>query len=271
MIPLDSLRRQYYVQAGFGGIGKDRWCMAFRRLLTAVVCLGGASLGCSAEVADGDQQAENVDSVEQATYYNHGPSEWIPQIVGMANVTRYPDTYTYYDDGWACWDRDSIGDLCQSMFEYSAKNNDYKSIRGIAYNPADGLFYTWYSDSTVSKGTAANLNSGGNWAFTPPPGVGGSFSMSQLLDTEILQLNFGFFRVRTWNYYWKIDGIVYRTTGSYNNGGNNPTQVNASSNHGSIKGITHYVWDTTDYITYTYYSDGKVNSSRNDALNLAAP
>jgi hypothetical protein len=241
--------------------------------------------GCALDTeGEFDSDAAGSSGTEQQAVWRSGwqPTEWASQVVGMTYQTIHSPlyVYTWYDDGWVCRGNVQIGsvkgtNLCNnSMYQYSAPNNDFKAIRGVGMARNTERMYYWYADSTLSRGTSDNATAYSGklpFARAAKPG-GGTFSMNELIEVDNSPNG-------QWYFYWKSasNGIVYRTTGTSDDADSNSgaQQVTVSSTHGYIVGIAFNEWwycpsGCTVHNTpiLTWYSDGTVNESTT-SLNLA--
>jgi hypothetical protein len=246
-------------------------------LLTA---LSGAS--CVAEIGDAEGESppptEDITEVTSPVFYagfwTDDPRFPNPTRANgtLAIARNFDKTYAWYTDGKVCRGSNTV--LCADGFwDYAAAaNNDFKSIRAIAFEPFANRVYTWYSDARYSVGVPTNLRSVNDkraFALPPKPG-GGTFVMDDLVDAYCSAAPV--FLPLYCTYYWEnkisaTSSTFWRTVGTPSNSYSvsGPKQVTHTTDHGRIVGID-YNYDNS--MVYTWYSDGRINQSTS-SLNLA--
>jgi hypothetical protein len=251
--------------------------------LTGASCL--AELGEGEDVATGDA-AKDADVTQEtsplfyAGFWIDDPSQptphWGDLIVGIAR--NHDKTYTWYRDGGVCSGTNTV--LCaDGWWDYSAPDNRWKGITGIAIEPRTNFVYAWHDDGTYTIGSPTVLSSiAGKRPVTMPSriwaGVNLKFNPSDLVDVYCKEFPlYAFPSTPTCVFYWQLgltaseSTVIWRTVGTPSNPASQSgaQQVTRTRSHGDIRGID---MNYDNGKVYTWYADGRINMST-DSLNLA--
>ena len=176
--------------------------------------------------------------------------------VNVNDVTFLWSSLTYSQNpllGYFC--TGNIGTPCQNVQFYQTPFAPSK-LRGVAISKTNGLVYSYFENSVVCEGTAANLASKRILPFRVPAEV----SMSELVEVE--QSTGG-----TWHYWWKKanGAMVYTNSRSATDGGVvRSFNVPYVPGPWVINGIV--IDDSTPNLVWTYYS---ANNGASAVLNLS--
>lgn len=124
----------------------------------------------------------DIRSVDEMYGYSPAKGHSSANFVGALATTN--TGYYYYDDGTFYTstnanDHDATGGPSAYL---PAQGKTYAQIVAMDFDQASGLTYTWYSDGTVSKGLADDLDAwGGTQSFRLPAG----YTVSQIVGIAI--------------------------------------------------------------------------------------
>jgi len=223
----------------------------------ALVC--GLAFGCTVEVGE-EEPTGNVEQESNVTWTTHSLSSL---TVGMALSDG--EGFQWLSNSVGCRSS-ALSDPCGgTAFFYSVPGNDFAAIRGIGRAKNTGHIFAWYSDSTVTEGTASNFTAFSGHKNPFAAGLrhnrNALFSMDELVEVDNSDNGL-------WYYYWRdsSDNTFWRTTGTSVNAGNTAAQVTVSGSHGQIVGIAFGPGSPAP--VETFYADGTLNISHT-SLDIA--